>query len=279
MHPDESDQRRSTRLPYGTQAAIHLEGVESLRGAFTIIELTIVICVLAVISAIAMPTATGLVDRIRVRAAVTEIESLFGAARHVAIARAMQTTVEIDTAARMISVTVVGDTVRRGALGAELGVQLAANGSSNAVHIVLWLLRHVVVDDVTDAGDIESALSDVCRHQHADLARLEVFQRSGSLSLRLVGVHCSGTDVLVFQVTYHAIGAVFSAREDQHRIHLRLPEQLDQQQTLSLARHRIDRVRNGTGCFAAAPDLYDDRLAQVLASERLDFWQHCRTEE
>ena len=40
-------------------------------------ELTIVVCVLAVLSAIAMPTATRLVDRIRVRAAVTEIESLF----------------------------------------------------------------------------------------------------------------------------------------------------------------------------------------------------------
>ncbi|HKR10375.1 MAG TPA: hypothetical protein VJS39_14365 [Gemmatimonadaceae bacterium] len=130
MHPDESDQRRSTRLPYGTQATIHLEGVGSLQNAFTTIELTIVICVLAVLSAIAMPTATGLVDRIRVRAAVTEIESLFGAARHVAIARAAQTSVEIDTAARTISVTVAGDTVRRAAFGPELGVQLAANRSA-----------------------------------------------------------------------------------------------------------------------------------------------------
>ena len=130
MHPDESDQRRSTRLPYGTQAAVHLEGVESLRSAFTIIELTIVVCVLAVLSAIAMPTATRLVDRIRVRAAVTEIESLFEAARHIAIVRATQTSVEIDTAERMISVTVDGDTVRRGALGAELGVHLAANRSA-----------------------------------------------------------------------------------------------------------------------------------------------------
>ena len=101
-----------------------------MRSAFTTIELTIVICVLAVLSAIAMPTAAALVDRIRVRAAVTEIEALFGAARHVAIARATQTSVEIDTAARTISVTVAGDTVRRGALGAELGVHLAASRSA-----------------------------------------------------------------------------------------------------------------------------------------------------
>ena len=101
-----------------------------MRSAFTTIELTIVICVLAVLSAIAMPRAAGLVDRIRVRAAVTDVESLFGAARHIAIARSTQATVEIDTAARVVSVTVADDTVRRAALGAELGVQLAANRSA-----------------------------------------------------------------------------------------------------------------------------------------------------
>jgi Tfp pilus assembly protein FimT len=127
MHPDESDQRWRAHLPYGTQAAIPLEGLQPLRSAFTTIELTIVICVLAVLSAIAMPTASGLVDRIRVRAAVTEIESLFGTARHIAIARSTQATVEIDTTARVVSVTVADDTVGRAPLGAELGVQLATN--------------------------------------------------------------------------------------------------------------------------------------------------------
>ncbi|HJP59149.1 MAG TPA: hypothetical protein VJ865_04100 [Gemmatimonadaceae bacterium] len=101
-----------------------------MRSAFTTIELTIVICILAALSAIAMPRTVALVDRIRVGAAVTEIESLFGVARHAAIARSTQANVEIDTAQGVVSVTVVGETVRRGAIGAELGVQLAANRSA-----------------------------------------------------------------------------------------------------------------------------------------------------
>ena len=101
-----------------------------MRRAFSAIEVTIVIGVVSVLSAIAMPTMTRLLDRIRVHAAVTQVESLFGAARHIAIARARTTSVEIDTVARTISVTVDGDTVREGVIGVEHGVELAANRSS-----------------------------------------------------------------------------------------------------------------------------------------------------
>jgi len=101
-----------------------------LRRAFTAIELTIVLGVVAVLCAIAMPTATKLLDRIRVRAAVSEIESIFAAARHIAIARAAQSTVEIDTADKIISVTVGEDTVRRALVGPEYDVSLMSTRGS-----------------------------------------------------------------------------------------------------------------------------------------------------
>ncbi len=103
-----------------------------MRRAFSAIELTIVIGVVSVLSAIAMPGMAKLLDRMKVRAAVTQIESLFGAARHIAIARGSAATVEIDTAARTISVTLDGDTLRRGDVGMEHGVQLSSNRSSMA---------------------------------------------------------------------------------------------------------------------------------------------------
>ena len=103
-----------------------------MRRAFSAIELTIVIGVVSVLSAIAMPGMTRLLDRMRVRAAVTQIESLFGAARHIAIARGGTASVEIDTAARTISVTLDGDTLRRGEIGMEHGVQLSTNRTSMA---------------------------------------------------------------------------------------------------------------------------------------------------
>jgi prepilin-type N-terminal cleavage/methylation domain-containing protein len=101
-----------------------------LRRAFTAIELTVVLGVVAILSAIAMPPATKLLDRIQVRAAVTEIESVFAAARHIAIARGEQSTVQIDTAAKIIFVTVDADTVRRAHIGAEHGVSMVSNRAS-----------------------------------------------------------------------------------------------------------------------------------------------------
>ena len=98
-----------------------------MRRAFTAIELTIVIGVVAILSAIVMPAMTTLLDRIRVRGAVTEIESLFSAARHIAIAREAQTSVEIDERTGSLAVTVEADTVRKAMVKADHGVELSSN--------------------------------------------------------------------------------------------------------------------------------------------------------
>ena len=101
-----------------------------LRRGFTAIELTIVVALVAILSAIAMPGMTRLLDRIRVHAAVTQIESTFAAARHIAIARSSQASVYIDTVARVISISVGDDTLRRAGIGNENGVELGTNRSS-----------------------------------------------------------------------------------------------------------------------------------------------------
>lgn len=98
-----------------------------MRHAYTIIELTLTVCILGLLSAIAMPLAGSLLDRARVRGAVVEIQSLFSGARHIAIARSAQATVDIDAVAQAIYVSVGVDTVRRGRIGANHGVQLSAS--------------------------------------------------------------------------------------------------------------------------------------------------------
>ena len=98
-----------------------------MRHAFTIVELTVTICILGVLSAIAMPWAGELLDRVRVRGAVVEIESTFSGARHIAIARSAQTTVDIDTVTQTIYVSVGADTLRKREIGADHGVQLSAS--------------------------------------------------------------------------------------------------------------------------------------------------------
>lgn len=89
-------------------------------------EITITLCIVSILTAIAIPQTGKLIDRIRVHGAVADIESVFSAARHLAIARSAQSTVDIDTAAKMFYVSVGGDTLRRRDLGLEHGVKVSA---------------------------------------------------------------------------------------------------------------------------------------------------------
>ena len=98
-----------------------------IRHAFTVIEITVTVCILCVLSAIAMPLAGKLLDRVRVHGAVVEVQSLFSAARHIAIARSSLATVEVDTVAQAIYVTVGADTLRKREIGVEHGVRLSTS--------------------------------------------------------------------------------------------------------------------------------------------------------
>ena len=97
-----------------------------MRAAFTMIELTITLCIMSILSAIAVPGAGRLLDSIRVNGAVVEITSLFGAARHLAIARAAQVSVEVDTASRVIRLVSEGQFIREREIGRVHDVRLSA---------------------------------------------------------------------------------------------------------------------------------------------------------
>lgn len=97
-----------------------------MRPAFTIFELIVTLCILSILSAIAIPRAGALLDSIHVHGAAAEVEALFSIARHLAIARGAQSTVEVDPARRVMYVSVGEDTVRRLDLGTTHDVQLAA---------------------------------------------------------------------------------------------------------------------------------------------------------
>jgi len=100
------------------------------RRGFTIIETTIVVAIAAALCAITLPRAAAFVDRIAVRGAVTEIESLFSLARHVAIARGTQVTLDIDVANRTLSIWAGPELVRAREVGLAHGVGLTSNRPS-----------------------------------------------------------------------------------------------------------------------------------------------------
>ena len=94
------------------------------RHAFSLFEVVIVICILGALTAVVMPAGARLLDRVQVRGAVSDIESAFSSARHIAIARMSQPTVVIDTVTNAIYITLEGDTLRKRKVGDEHGVQL-----------------------------------------------------------------------------------------------------------------------------------------------------------
>jgi Tfp pilus assembly protein FimT len=129
-----------------------------MRSAFTIIETTLAICLICILAAIAAPGISRLMDAIEVRESAIEIEALFSSARHLAIARGSQTSVEIDPARGVIAVTLNGDTLRQREPGKEHRVEITANRASvsyspigigyGAANVTIVVKRNASLDSI-----------------------------------------------------------------------------------------------------------------------------------
>jgi Tfp pilus assembly protein FimT len=124
----------------------------------TIIELAIAVTLASGMMAVAFPRAGKFIDRIEVRGAVTEIESLFSLARHAAISRGSQAVLEIDASNGVISIRAGAEQIRRREVGAAHGVTLSTNRTSmtyspigvgyGAANFSLVVSRNAVADTV-----------------------------------------------------------------------------------------------------------------------------------
>lgn len=129
-----------------------------LRDAFTIIESTLAVCLISLLAAIAAPGVSRLLDAIEVREAAIEAETMFSSARHLAIARGTQVSVEIDTDRGVVAVTVGPDTLRKRELRKDHRVELKATRSRvsysaigvgyGAANVTLVLKRNSSFDSV-----------------------------------------------------------------------------------------------------------------------------------
>ena len=97
------------------------------RQGFTIVETTLVIALSSALAAISLPRAWSFIDRIEVRGAVTEVESMFSLARHTAIARGSQVSLDLDAARNIVSIRSGTEILRVREIGLAHGVLLSAN--------------------------------------------------------------------------------------------------------------------------------------------------------
>jgi prepilin-type N-terminal cleavage/methylation domain-containing protein len=129
-----------------------------MRNGFTLVELAVTLCILSILSAITVPAAGRFLDAIHVRGAVMETESLFGTARHLAIARGAQIAVGIDIERAIIAVSAGEDTLRKAYIGIEHDVRLSATRAGmvysatgtgyGAANLSVFVRRNAAVDTV-----------------------------------------------------------------------------------------------------------------------------------
>lgn len=132
--------------------------MRSGRCGATIIDLVVALTLASGMMAVVFTRAGGFIDRIEVRGAVTEIESLFSLARHAAISRGSQSVLEIDATAGVISIRAGTEQIRRREVGVAHGVTLSTNRTSmtyspigvgyGAANFSLVVSRNAVVDTV-----------------------------------------------------------------------------------------------------------------------------------
>lgn len=130
----------------------------ALRHGVTLLEITLSLAIISIISAMAYPAMSRLLDGIHVRGTATEIHSLFTAARHHAITRSERVTLQIDTARAAISMIAGTDTLRARTFLDTHGVTLSANRASftyspigvgyGAGNMTLIVRRNARVDSV-----------------------------------------------------------------------------------------------------------------------------------
>ena len=125
---------------------------------FTLVEVTIALAIAAILASVAILRAASFMDRIEVRGASTEIQSLFSVARHVAISRGAQSTLDIDAATGTLSIRVGAEPVSSRDVGRAHGVRIATNRTSityspigvgyGAANLTMVVSRGAAVDSI-----------------------------------------------------------------------------------------------------------------------------------
>ena len=100
------------------------------RRAYTLLEMAIVVTMIGLLIAIALPRAAAVRDRASVRAAMTDLAAAFSLARRAALSQRALVSVVLDTATATVEVRAGGSRLWRRTLGDSYGIVLGANRDS-----------------------------------------------------------------------------------------------------------------------------------------------------
>ncbi len=81
--------------------------------------------------------------------------------------------------------------------GERVAFQPGAAGATDAMHVILGMDRHVEIEHVRQAADIQAAGGDIAAHQQSQLAGLEFLQRGEAHGLRHVAMQRAGVELVL----------------------------------------------------------------------------------
>ena len=156
---------------------------------------------------------------------------------------------------------------------------LGAAGAADAMDIIFRMFRHIVVDDVTDAGDIESARGDIGRDHHFVFAALETFERFDAFALGAIGMQ-NGDGMFPLFSLCAILSAPCLVREKISALSklVRSSSAMSKIELL-LGRDRINRVRDCFGRRAAHADFDQLGIAQNPGGQPFDLRRQRRGEK
>ena len=158
-------------------------------------------------------------------------------------------------------------------------LRTGATGAADAMDVVFRHVGQFEVHHLRQLVDIQPACGDIGRHQHLQLATLEIGQCPGAGALALVAVDRGGTDALPGQLFGQAVGAVLGPREHQHLEPLAGLDEVAQQVALVLLRHQMHALLDQLGGGVAAGHLDITWPMQQAVGELTDLVREGRGEQ
>ena len=153
----------------------------------------------------------------------------------------------------------------------------AAAGTARAadtVGIAFRIVRHVIVDDVADALDVQAAGGHVGSHEDVDLAVFQLLDRALALRLLDVAIDGGSREAACLQFAGQLFRTQLGARKDDHAVKRFRFQDAGQSVELVHARHQPVTLANVVGRARLGGDRHFGWIDQVGGGDALDDGRH-----
>src|SRR5450830_994834 len=146
--------------------------------------------------------------------------------------------------------------------------------AADAVGIAFWIVRHVVVDDVADALDIQAAGGHVGSNEDVDLAVFQLLDRALALRLLDVAIDGGSREAACLQFAGQLFRTQLGAGKDDHAVkHFRFQD-AGQSVELVHARHQPVTLADVVGRARLGGNRHFGWIDQVSGGDALDDGRH-----